>query len=89
MPADALHTYEKVYPFGWLGVLAEVPPVSHELIYANTAARLCAVQHAQRPRAAAITCRCSMDERVEQWSDDAFWNELRLAAGPRGGASDW
>jgi len=81
VPADALHTYEKVYPFGWLGVLAEVPPVSHELIYANTPRgfALCSMRSTTRSR---YYVQCSMDEKVEQWSDDAFWNELRLRLDP-------
>ena len=70
-------TYEKVYPFGWLGVLADVPPVSHELIYAEPRARLRAVQHAHRRRAAATTCSARSTTRSSDWSDDAFWDELR------------
>jgi 4-hydroxybenzoate 3-monooxygenase len=52
VPADAIQTYEKVYPFGWLGVLADVPPVSHELIYANTERgfALCSMRSATRSR---------------------------------------
>ena len=52
VPAGALTTYEKVYPFGWLGVLADVPPVSHELIYANTERgfALCSMRSTTRSR---------------------------------------
>ena len=81
VPADALHTYEKVYPFGWLGVLADVPPVSHELIYANTARgfALCSMRSAQRSR---YYVQVPNDEKAENWSDDAFWNELRSRLDP-------
>jgi p-hydroxybenzoate 3-monooxygenase len=81
VPAGAIHTYEKVYPFGWLGVLADVPPVSHELIYANTPRgfALCSMRSATRSR---YYVQVPLDERVENWSDDAFWNELRLRLDP-------
>jgi p-hydroxybenzoate 3-monooxygenase len=66
--SGASPTYEKVYPFGWLGILADVPPVSHELIYANTsAASRCA--RCAAARAAATTCSAA-DDKVEDWSDD-------------------
>ncbi len=85
VPAAALQTYEKVYPFGWLGVLADVPPVSHELIYANTARgfALCSMRSATRSR---YYVQCGMDERVEQWSDEAFWAELRSRLDPEAAA---
>ena len=81
VPADAIQTYEKVYPFGWLGVLADVPPVSHELIYANTARgfALCSMRSASRSR---YYVQVPMEEKVENWSDDAFWNELRSRLDP-------
>ena len=83
VPAQSLHMYEKVYPFGWLGVLADVPPVSHELIYANTSRgfALCSMRSATRSR---YYVQVPTDERVENWSDDAFWNELRLRLDPEG-----
>ncbi|KQP20063.1 4-hydroxybenzoate 3-monooxygenase [Pseudorhodoferax sp. Leaf267] len=82
VPAAALRTYEKVYPFGWLGVLADVPPVSHELIYANTERgfALCSMRSESRSR---YYVQCSMDEQVENWSDEAFWNELRARLDPQ------
>ena len=81
VPAGAIHTYEKVYPFGWLGVLADVPPVSHELIYANTPRgfALCSMRSATRSR---YYVQVPVEERVENWSDEAFWNELRLRLDP-------
>lgn len=75
LPADAVKTYEKVYPFGWLGMLADVPPVSHELIYANTSRgfALCSMRSATRSR---YYVQVPADQRVEQWTESAFWDEL-------------
>jgi p-hydroxybenzoate 3-monooxygenase len=86
VPQDKLHTYEKVYPFGWLGVLADVPPVSHELIYANTPRgfALCSMRSATRSR---YYVQVPMEEKVENWSDDAFWNELRSRLDPEAAAN--
>jgi p-hydroxybenzoate 3-monooxygenase len=77
VPAGAIQTFEKVYPFGWLGVLADVPPVSEELIYANSPRgfALCSMRSHTRSR---YYVQCSTDEKVENWSDDAFWDELAL-----------
>jgi len=81
-PASLLRTYEKVYPFGWLGVLADVPPVSHELIYANTERgfALCSMRSHTRSR---YYVQVPLTDHVDQWSDDAFWNELKLRLDPR------
>lgn len=76
LPEAAMRLYERVYPFGWLGVLADVPPVSEELIYANhpRGFALCSMRSTSRSR---YYIQCSLDEKVETWSDDAFWDELR------------
>ena len=76
VPAASLQTFERVYPFGWLGVLSETPPVSHELIYSNHARgfALCSMRSTTRSR---YYVQCSLDDKVEQWSDEAFWSELR------------
>ena len=76
LPEGALQTYERHYPFGWLGVLAETPPVSHELIYSNHARgfALCSMRSTTRSR---YYVQCSLEDKVEQWSDAAFWDELR------------
>jgi p-hydroxybenzoate 3-monooxygenase len=76
VPAPAIRTFEKVYPFGWLGILAEVPPVSHELIYANhpRGFALCSMRSHTRSR---YYIQCGLDERLEDWSDDRFYDELR------------
>ena len=65
-----------MYPFGWLGVLSDTPPVAHELIYSNheRGFALCSMRSPTRTR---YYIQCSLDDQVEQWSDDAFWDELR------------
>ncbi|MFS2176589.1 4-hydroxybenzoate 3-monooxygenase [Rhizobium pisi] len=76
VPERAIRSFEKVYPFGWLGILADVAPVSHELIYANhpRGFALCSMRSATRSR---YYIQCPLDEKVEDWSDDRFWDELR------------
>ncbi len=76
LPNDAITLYEKVYPFGWLGILADVPPVDHELIYANheRGFALCSMRSKTRSR---YYIQTSIDQKVEDWSDDRFWDELR------------
>lgn len=76
IPADVLREYERVYPFGWLGVLSETPPVSHELIYANHARgfALCSMRNANLSR---YYVQCPVSDKPDQWSDQAFWDELR------------
>ncbi|WP_208246734.1 4-hydroxybenzoate 3-monooxygenase (plasmid) [Rhizobium sp. T1470] len=76
VPEKSLRTVEKVYPFGWLGILSEVAPVNHELIYANhpRGFALCSMRSQHRSR---YYIQCPVDERVEDWSDDRFWDELR------------
>ncbi len=77
VPESAVTTYEKVYPFGWLGLLSDTPPLSHELIYANSARgfALCSMRSTTRSR---YYLQVPLSERVEDWSDEAFWQELRL-----------
>jgi p-hydroxybenzoate 3-monooxygenase len=81
VPAASIRTFEKVYPFGWLGILADVPPVSHELIYANheRGFALCSMRSASRSR---YYVQCAIGEKVEAWSDQRFWDELRLRLDP-------
>jgi p-hydroxybenzoate 3-monooxygenase len=92
VPAEKLNTFERTYPFGWLGILSDVPPVREELIYANheRGFALCSMRSYTRSR---YYIQCSMDDRVENWTDAAFWDELRrrlpleaaenITAGPR------
>ncbi|MEF9999640.1 4-hydroxybenzoate 3-monooxygenase [Comamonas sp.] len=81
IPAESIRNYEKVYPFGWLGILADVPPVSHELIYAHTERgfALCSQRSATRSR---YYLQVPLTDKVENWSDEAFWDELRLRLDP-------
>jgi p-hydroxybenzoate 3-monooxygenase len=74
--ADALSTFERVYPFGWLGVMVDRPPVSDELIYANHARgfALCSMRSPTRSR---YYVQVPIAEAVEDWSDARFWDELR------------
>ncbi len=76
IPQDLRQEFEKVYPFGWLGILSETPPVNHELIYANSERgfALCSMRNANLSR---YYIQCAMTDRVENWSDDAFWDELK------------
>lgn len=76
IPADVLTEYEKVYPFGWLGILSETPPVDHELIYANSpdGFALCSMRNDALSR---YYIQCDLDERPDNWSDDAFWQALK------------
>ncbi len=76
VPAEAIALHEKVYPFGWLGVLSDVPPVNHELIYVNheRGFALCSQRSLTRSR---YYVQCSLDDHAENWSDDAFWDELK------------
>ena len=76
LPAQALSLHEQIYPFGWLGVLADVPPVSHELIYVHheRGFALCSQRSAVRSR---YYLQCPVDDPLSQWTDDAFWAELK------------
>ncbi len=82
VPPDRLQTFEKVYPFGWLGVLSRTPPVSEELIYANheRGFALCSMRSHTLSR---YYVQCSLDDKVEQWSDAMFWDELRARLDPQ------
>ncbi|HVZ15470.1 MAG TPA: 4-hydroxybenzoate 3-monooxygenase [Bauldia sp.] len=74
--SEAVRVYERAYPFGWLGVLADVPPVGDELVYANhqRGFALCSMRSRTRSR---YYVQVPIGERVEDWSDDRFWDELR------------
>ena len=81
IPDDVLKVFERVYPFGWLGVLAEVPPCAEELIYANSE-RGFALASMRSPTRSRYYIQCSLDDDIEDWSDDRFWDELCLRLGP-------
>jgi p-hydroxybenzoate 3-monooxygenase len=76
IPDDVLRIFECVYPFGWLGVLADTKPVSEELIYVNDKRgfALCSQRSETRSR---YYIQCAFDENLEEWTDDRFWDELR------------
>ncbi len=75
VPAQSIRAYERVYPFGWLGVLSDTPPVSKELIYVSheRGFALCSMRSPTRSR---YYIQCSLAERVEEWPDERFWAEL-------------
>ncbi|HEU0202104.1 MAG TPA: 4-hydroxybenzoate 3-monooxygenase, partial [Burkholderiaceae bacterium] len=86
IPAGAIAAYERVYPFGWLGVLSETPPVAGELIYCNheRGFALCSMRSRTRSR---YYIQVPLEDRVEQWSDAQFWEELRRRLDPEAAAS--
>jgi p-hydroxybenzoate 3-monooxygenase len=75
IPEASCRTFERVYPFGWLGILADVPPCSDELIYANHAHGF-ALASMRSPTRSRCYLQCPLDERVEDWSDERFWDEF-------------
>jgi p-hydroxybenzoate 3-monooxygenase len=81
VPAEALRCYEKVYPFGWLGLLSDTPPVSHELIYGRheRGFSLCSMRSPTRSR---YYLQVPLSEQVHHWNDQRFWQELRCRMDP-------
>jgi p-hydroxybenzoate 3-monooxygenase len=86
IPANAGTEYERVYPFGWLGILADVPPCNHELIYANheRGFALASMRSATRSR---YYIDVALTERVEDWPDERLWDELAVRLGPEAAAN--
>ena len=78
---DRITLHERVYPFGWLGILADVPPVADELIYGNHTRgfSLCSMRSRTRSR---YYLQCPLDDHIDSWSDERFWDELRLRLPP-------
>lgn len=76
IPLSVRREYEKTYPFGWLGILSETPPVDDELIYANSARgfALCSMRNANLSR---YYIQCALSDKPEDWTDAAFWQELK------------
>jgi len=76
IPADVRSEYEKVFPFGWLGILSETRPVHDELIYSNSARgfALCSMRNENLSR---YYVQCSVEDSVDNWSDKQFWEELK------------
>ena len=81
LPEDRISAYERVYPFGWLGVLVDKPPISDELIYVNheRGFALCSMRSKSRSR---YYLQCRSDEHIEDWPDDKFWEELTRRLDP-------
>ena len=76
VPPQQLSLYERIYPFAWLGILAQIPPASHELVYANDE-RGFALLSMRSPTVSRLYLQCGPEEDVEAWSDERIWNELR------------
>jgi p-hydroxybenzoate 3-monooxygenase len=76
MPQEVRREFEKVYPFGWLGVLSETPPAHPELVYANHD-RGFALASMRNPRLSRYYIQVPLSDRAEDWPDDMFWDELR------------
>lgn len=76
IPASVQKNFEKVYPFGWLGIVSETPPVHDELVYSRSdrGFALCSMRHANLSR---YYIQCSLDDKPENWSDAAFWDEFK------------
>jgi len=86
IPAAALRTYERDYPFGWLGILAETPPVSPELIYVSheRGFALCSMRSPERSR---LYLQCPLDDDIADWPDERFWEELKTRLDPAAAAA--
>ncbi|NMZ02181.1 4-hydroxybenzoate 3-monooxygenase [Pseudomonas proteolytica] len=76
IPSDVLKTFERVYPFGWLGILADTPPVHDELVYAKhpRGFALCSMRSSSRSR---YYLQVPAAESIDAWSDQRFWDELK------------
>ncbi len=85
MPTSVIRTFERVYPFGWLGILADVPPCADELIYARheRGFALASMRSHVRSR---YYVQCAIDERLENWPDERIWDELKIRLGPEAAA---
>jgi p-hydroxybenzoate 3-monooxygenase len=83
VPRGAIREYEKVYPFGWLGLLADTPPVNHELMYGRGPRGfiLCSQRSRTRSR---YYLQVPLTDKAENWSDEAFWTELKLRLDDKG-----
>jgi p-hydroxybenzoate 3-monooxygenase len=82
IPGERITLHERMYPFGWLGILAEVAPVADELVYANHARgfSLCSMRSRTRSR---YYLQCPLDDTVERWPDERFWDELKARLPPK------
>ena len=83
IPSGVLTEYEREYPFGWLGILAEAPPASEELIYTYHD-RGFALLSMRTPRISRLYLQCKPDENIDLWSDDKIWRELQIRLASEG-----
>ena len=81
IPETVGKTFERVYPFGWLGILADVPPCNNELIYANHANGFALASMRSNTRSR-YYIQVPLDEKIEDWPDDRLWDELAIRLGP-------
>jgi p-hydroxybenzoate 3-monooxygenase len=81
VPSGAITTFERAYPFAWLGILSDTPPVSHELVYVHheRGFALCTMRSQTRSR---LYIQCAADEKIDDWSEQRFWDELRTRLDP-------
>jgi p-hydroxybenzoate 3-monooxygenase len=85
IPPEVVREYEKVYPFAWLGILADVPPADHELIYASHERGFALASMRSKTRSR-YYLQVGLEERLEDWSDTRIWDELGVRLGRCGGA---
>jgi p-hydroxybenzoate 3-monooxygenase len=85
IPRDALTCYERVYPFGWLGIMVDQPPVADELIYVNheRGFALCSMRSLSRSR---LYLQCNLEDKIEDWPDERFYDELARRLDPQAAA---
>jgi p-hydroxybenzoate 3-monooxygenase len=81
IPVSVRREFERAYPFGWLGVMADVPPCHPEVVYASHE-RGFALASMRSPTRSRYYVQVGLDEKVEDWSDDRFWDELKIRLGP-------
>jgi p-hydroxybenzoate 3-monooxygenase len=84
IPSSILKTYDRIYPFAWLGILAEAAPAQHELIYAHHE-RGFALFSMRSPKITRLYVQCDPNDSAENWSDDRLWNELTVRLGTKEG----
>jgi p-hydroxybenzoate 3-monooxygenase len=85
VPAEAGRSYERVYPFGWLGIMADVPPCNHELIYSSHARGFALATMRSNTRSR-YYLQVPLDEKLEDWPDERIWDELAIRLGPQAAA---
>ena len=84
VPTDQIQFYERQYPFAWLGILARVPPASHELIYTYNE-RGFALMSMRSPEVSRLYLQCAPDEAIANWPDERIWEELRARMATKDG----